>query len=51
MSVEQQRLVNELYHRGIHDQRVLQAIYEILVLSLLKRFSSTQLRRYAIADW
>lgn len=29
MSVEQQRLVNELYHRGIHDQRVLQAIYEI----------------------
>ncbi|MEH8056180.1 protein-L-isoaspartate(D-aspartate) O-methyltransferase [Gallibacterium anatis] len=29
MSVEQQRLVNELYYRGIHDQRVLQAIYEI----------------------
>lgn len=29
MSVEQQRLVNELYHRDIHDQRVLQAIYEI----------------------
>ncbi|WKS99499.1 protein-L-isoaspartate(D-aspartate) O-methyltransferase [Gallibacterium salpingitidis] len=29
MSVEQQRLVKELYQRGITDEKVLQAIYEI----------------------
>ncbi|MDA3977551.1 MULTISPECIES: protein-L-isoaspartate(D-aspartate) O-methyltransferase [Gallibacterium] len=29
MSVEQQRLVNELYHRGITDEAVLRAMYEI----------------------